>query len=86
MNDLLSSILDTHPELNAIERELVKSLVKILRWLEGTEVNREYLRFLGEARLLANTLGLIRKGVFEEEGADLAAMLQSAGDDGTGGA
>jgi len=86
MNDLLSSILDTHPELNAIERELVKSLVKILRWLEGTEVNREYLRFLGEARLLANTLGLIRKGVFEEEGADLATMLQSAGDDGTGGA
>ena len=77
MNNLLSDILNAHPELNAIEQELVKSLVKILGWLEDTEVNREYLRFLGEARLLANTLGLIRKGVFEEEGTDLATMLQN---------
>jgi len=79
MSSLLSDILDTHPELNAIERELVKSLVKILGYLDGLDVNREYLRYLGEARLLANTLGLIRKGVFEEEGTDLAAMLQEAG-------
>lgn len=77
MNSLLSDVLGAHPELNPIEQELVKSLVKILGWLEDTEVNREYLRFLGEARLLANTLGLIRKGVFEEEGADLATMLQN---------
>ena len=62
---LLSDILGAHPELNAIERELVKSLVKILRWLEDTEINRENLRFLGEARLLANNEWLIRKWVFE---------------------
>lgn len=79
MSNLLSDILGAHPELNAIEQELVKSLVKILKWLEDAEVNREYLRFLGEARLLANTLGLIRKGVFEEEGTDLATMLQNVG-------
>ena len=84
MSSLLSDILGTHPELNAIERELVKSLVKILGWLEDTEVNREYLRFLGEARLLANTLGLIRKGVFEKEDTDLATMLQNVGPETTG--
>lgn len=80
-NDLLSQILSAHPELNVVEKELVKALVKILQHLEQADVDSQYyLKFLGEARLLAGGLGLVKKtGGGFEKATDLAAALQQVG-------
>lgn len=77
--DLLSKILSAHPELNDVEKELVKSLVKILKHLEEADVDLQYLKFLSEGRLLAASLGLVKKQGGFSKSSDLGALLQEVG-------
>jgi len=74
-NDLFSQIVKNHPELNEVEKQLAKVLCRILEHLSDADVNREYLRYSGEARLLADKLGLVHKEKFKDDSQDLATLL-----------
>lgn len=72
---LFEEIVSLTAGLNCVELQLVKSLARILLYLERGKMNRDYMVYVNAARMLAKELGIISKDAFSEAQTDLATLM-----------